>query len=220
MTKQTLPTVLQQQQAMKMATTPESAGYLLSRIEEIIDPREKDREIMIQPYRDLKAMIDAMATHSERAWAGEPPNSSFKDFHAVMANMSSQSIHVDENNQEERQIDFYVAISEDAEVLTGARFNGNDVDSSTKEKLDDLFKSFLVSSNIILEDGVAYQSDDYGNRLLDKSRHPIRAYKDNLRDIINDPFNGFATFLNEKGFDGTIYNQTHPNDIPNQLQNK
>lgn len=192
---------------------PESADYALEKF------RQKVKGIggeVLQQAQSVLAMLEEFSVNVglQRQIKGDPWAGSYQeatDFQNMQRNLGEEAAR---RIGDIKQFNMDYAIGDGAQLL-----RGYDLDSELTDSADKLFNSWLAENNLLSSNSVIYQCDSHGNVLRDKKGDALPADAAKVRQLIEDPQQGFQAFLQKKGLDSNLQQHAYPTQTaPQQTQ--
>lgn len=188
----------------------ETARYAAERYDEvIIKLKLQDKPAAIKMGKSLQHIAELLESEEPSMNAAmrasidalKRPNQIRQDTLALDAQKTLGDI-------KSKPIDMIYGISDQSEILRIYSIDGDHVDSSVDEKIDAVFNGWLVSNDLLIKDGVIYESDEEGEPKLNTNGTLKRADPDVLRELFEDPDQGLSSSLKRKGL--SIETQVYP----------
>ncbi|CEG55778.1 hypothetical protein [Legionella fallonii] len=147
---------------------------------------------------------------SSEPWLGQINDSS--DYKKMQAEMALSAARDLDNMKlgTSNKAAFEFAISDKSEFLRGYSADGQALDPKSLGSMDTLFNSYLAEHNMVSEGSVLYEATDQGKPKKDAQGVAIKADPQQVRDLINDPQQGYAKYLEGKGVNVTCQEQQYP----------
>ncbi|KTC64894.1 Dot/Icm secretion system substrate (plasmid) [Legionella adelaidensis] len=196
--------------AMRVATTPEAADYLVQQFEQKL----KDSGMYAQSQGLLNSLkVFAETVHREHdssfhVWEGD------KGILRVSNPQEAQRINNQDSTLKEysktvvdKSVDFGFAVNQESELRRGYSSDGKEVDEKLKTMLDNYFNAWVVNKDMAVLDGVVYEAvtavkDEKGKQekvlvdyKKDSAGNPIPADPDKVAKAILDKDDGLKAYV-------------------------
>lgn len=207
-----------EQSLMKCFDFPDSARYLLERLEARCATgklaKSAGANLLLQQIRQWVQTTEKIK-EAPNSWGGhQPSESSFVRLHQVFAAEASH----DFIQQFGDNLQFDFAFGEQSEFLRAYTVNGTVIDEQATQgksgaKLaDELFNAWLATQfSYVSKDGKIYEADPATGKIKQDARgNLILADTDAIKSKMHDPENGFDAFLQMRGIQLTSQSHSFP----------
>lgn len=197
--------------AMTVAeTSVEAAQYLATRVREIFTKAK-----VLDQFQDVMLKVDEFAqytafrlTASTQPWAGEQVQGS--GFENMQQNAANDAVnHLANYIEPGQNIQFAIAINDDAQFLRGYAVDGDDMEKDAVACFNKLFEDWLAEHNLISKNSTLFVADDHGSLKKDKAGSPIKADAQQLKELISGN-QGYSSYLANKGINLSIQLMPYP----------
>lgn len=188
----------------------EAADYFAEKFSEQISKASK--EVREQSQEMLKIVKDfannvGLSLSSQNPWlpGGYQEATNFQTMQLHLAEEAATKLS---DATKEVQMDY--ALGNNGEFLRGYSVGGQVLQGENVDAADKLFNAWLAENNLLSRDSALYQCDANGESLVDNAGNPVRANPDKVKELINDPTNGFQSYLQRKGIQVVLQDHTFP----------
>ncbi|MFI4919059.1 MAG: hypothetical protein ACHP65_05840 [Legionellales bacterium] len=193
--------------AMEVAqTSTEAADYLVVKIKErFTDAKvlEQNKELLVH-VEEFGENVALKVVKSNQAWFGQEAKGT--DYDNMQENIAKKSVDALKAADIQEHLHLDLAINDNAQLLRGYSHNGQAL--SNPEEADKLFNAWLAIHDVKSLSSVLYQADKNGEVLAAQGN--IAANVARIRQLVNDPQQGFGKFMQEKGIPVTIQQHDYP----------
>lgn len=215
--KVTMPTSDSLYQAMRIATTPEAAKYLVQQFEKKL----KDSGLYAQTQGLLTSLKEFASTvereHQSafQVWNGDKSILLAKTPVDVQKINNQAGALKEYSNKEYSKIVingellFGFAVNEKSELRRGYSVDNNEIDVETIKKLDDGFNEWIVNKDMAVENGIVYEAvtaEKYINGGIkkvvidykkDSAGNPVKADPEKIVKALMDEKDGLKQFIQQ-----------------------
>lgn len=212
-----LPRKMALEQSFQMASTIESAVYLVDRLEICLNKaRVQKKPESIELMKLAKNNVENVTLQRMRntsPWIGNP-DAIKTDFGNMQQNTFEKGIAtLLAGDSGDHAFTMNLAISDESQFIRGYLENGNPPAAEQVFILDKTFNAWLAGNDMVSLDSIIYECDADGEIVKDKAGNMVKVPAEKLKQLIGNNKSGPQKLITDKGVDLAVQLHRFPERI-------
>lgn len=189
----------------------EASAYVVPALTKVLDKAKilklERSQNLLKVARDLEDFVRLKLTATGQPWAaipGEAPGD--KTVHENLAIEAADRL----TKILKGDLKLDIAISDHSEILRGYTLGDTLPEAGIVKEIDTLFNSWLVKNNMSSRNSTLLEADDACKIRIDINGNPVLVNVEKMKNLINDPHKGFASYMADKKLNIAIQQHEYP----------